>query len=171
MKGLTLLNPWAYLMAMGHKKWETRNWQPTTRGEVAITSSKAFTDAYKAVCLEKSFREVIAPNVSDGDFIYAVNSMPCGSVMCVGQLVEVITSEEWLARHKAGQAGYTDQEKAFGNYEPRRFAWRFENMILLPKMIPCRGKMSIWDLPGSIEAQVREQMQKYEQIKAATAKA
>ena len=55
MKALTLTPPWATLVALGHKRVETRSWRTQSRGPLAIHAAKGFpTSAYQFAQLERS---------------------------------------------------------------------------------------------------------------------
>ncbi len=43
MKAISILQPWASLVALGHKKIETRSWNTKYRGELLIHASKKQT--------------------------------------------------------------------------------------------------------------------------------
>lgn len=45
MKAISIRQPWAYLLANGHKDIENRNWNTKFRGEVLIHASKGMTKA------------------------------------------------------------------------------------------------------------------------------
>ncbi len=40
IRGLTLTKPWATLVALGHKRIETRSWSTVYRGPIAIHAAK-----------------------------------------------------------------------------------------------------------------------------------
>ena len=42
MRALTLTQPWAEAVASGLKVWETRSWQTSYRGPIAIHAAKGF---------------------------------------------------------------------------------------------------------------------------------
>lgn len=44
----------------------------------------------------------------------------------------------------------TEQERAFGNYTPGRFAWLLSNIRALPEAIPARGALSLWNYEGEL---------------------
>lgn len=146
MKALTLLNPWSALMACGAKQWESRSWSSKYRGELAITASKNFTDEDKELCFDGPFC----------DFVPEPSALPCGCVVAVGTLDSILTSEQWMALY--GSKPQFANEEAFGNYSPLRFAWHFVNVRKLPTPVPCRGMQMLWNLPGSVESEVRRQL-------------
>jgi hypothetical protein len=47
MKVISIIQPWATLIAIGEKKFETRSWSTKYRGELAIHASKKID---KAAC-------------------------------------------------------------------------------------------------------------------------
>ena len=42
MKALSLTQPWAELVVLGEKQWETRSWRTSHRGRIAIHAAKKF---------------------------------------------------------------------------------------------------------------------------------
>ena len=53
MKALTLLQPWASLVAIGVKRWETRAWRTSYAGPLAIHASKGFPDDARLLAHEE----------------------------------------------------------------------------------------------------------------------
>lgn len=157
MKALTLLQPFASLIGWTEKVWETRSFKTNFRGEMAITASKTWNADYRRMSFDDPFRAAIKRNSELGyQFEDKLDTMPCGCVVAVGDLTEIITTEKWMELY--GDKPEWANEKAFGNYMPLRYAWHFENVVRLPVPVPCRGLQMVWNLPGSIEAEVRKQM-------------
>src|SRR4051812_15214449 len=98
MRGLTLLQPWGTLMAIGAKRIETRSWDTEYTGLVLIHSSKAFTRRYRELCRREPFRKAI------GDHM-----IPQGCILAVGNLKDV-TRTEWVSRK------ISREEFKFGDY-------------------------------------------------------
>ena len=46
MKAITIIQPWATLIALGEKQFETRSWFTKHRGELAIHAGKRSTAKY-----------------------------------------------------------------------------------------------------------------------------
>lgn len=59
MKGLTLTQPWATLVAIGAKRVETRSWSTNYRGPIAIHAAKGFPPEARALCDEEPFRSCL----------------------------------------------------------------------------------------------------------------
>lgn len=59
MKLLSLWEPWATLMAIGAKRIETRSWDTSYRGWLAIQAAKHFTAEEDTLCWQPPFREAL----------------------------------------------------------------------------------------------------------------
>ena len=59
MKTLTLLQPWATLVALEAKRIETRSWYTTYRGPLAIHAARRMSKAAISLCWEAPFRDVL----------------------------------------------------------------------------------------------------------------
>jgi len=55
MKALTLKEPWASLVVLGAKEYETRSWATKHTGRIAIHVSKTFDAASRRLCLYEPF--------------------------------------------------------------------------------------------------------------------
>ncbi|MGO9372711.1 MAG: ASCH domain-containing protein [Syntrophobacteraceae bacterium] len=126
MKAISLWQPWASLMALGHKKNETRGKYTEYRGPLAIQAAK----------------RIVIPN--DPQFINALQDLglldqefPQGAIVGICDLVEV----ERIGSHFPVN-GY---EYLFGNYTVGRYAWITENMRKVDPPIPCRGYQWLFD--------------------------
>ncbi len=45
----------------------------------------------------------------------------------------------------------TDQERAFGDYSPGRYAWLLADVRALPEPIPAKGALGLWTWDGAID--------------------
>lgn len=59
IKAITLWQPWALLMALKEKEYETRSWMTTYRGPLAIHAAKNFPKDARSLCLRDSFCGVL----------------------------------------------------------------------------------------------------------------
>lgn len=147
MKALTLWQPWASLVARGHKKIETRCWSTKYRGELAIHSaaqrpakwlgSSRFTKEF-----EFELREVLGiDGVCDPSYQVerSVNMMPRGTVLCIVKLVDIVPTSQ--LRDEISQ-----RERVFDNYEDGRYAWFIELLETFEtKPIPAKGNRMLWN--------------------------
>lgn len=136
MKALTLIQPWATLVAIGAKHFETRSWSTRYRGRLAITAAAGFPVKYRWLCDEEWFQAAL---IEEG---YAGPAkLPRGAVLCTCELVAVHSTE--MIRDQL-----TVQERAFGDYSDGRFAWELREVRILPEPIPCKGNRQLWEWDG-----------------------
>jgi activating signal cointegrator 1 len=149
MKAITIKQPWATLIALGEKEFETRSWQTKYRGQLAIHAGKTVD---KEAC---DWSEITTALLKHG--IKSHEDLPTGVVIATANLVEC---------HKitADYYGMYDEEKAgtdkglliegdewwFGDYTEGRYAWELTNVQVLPKSVPAKGKLSLWEWDGEM---------------------
>lgn len=131
MKTLTLWQPWATLIAIDAKHYETRSWPTKYRGPLAIHASLHDMEC-DVVKINSFYREAF-----ERAGIESVKDLPFGKVLCIVDLTDCIRTETVLMLSQA--------EAAFGDYSPCRFAWKLENLRVLPEPIPARGKQGLWE--------------------------
>lgn len=156
MKGLTLTQPWATLIALGAKRIETRSWQTSYRGELAIHAGKGLGEFDSEAelwirCLTDPFRAALTA----GGYANP-GHLPRGKIVAVVNLDSI-----WRLM-AGGIEGFSPQppanELAFGNYAPGRFGFLLTDSRPLPEPIPCRGALSLWEVPAEVQAQIRAQL-------------
>ncbi|MCI0729665.1 MAG: DUF4326 domain-containing protein [Chloroflexi bacterium] len=133
IKTISLWQPWASLVEIGTKLYETRSWGTTYRGPLAIHASKHFGRAEKSLCLEEPFRSCLFAGGYDG-----AEDLPLGCVVAVVELTGIFQTEAIRDR-------LTGQERRFGDYNVGRFAWRLENVRRLPEPVLTRGYQQLFD--------------------------
>ncbi|MBD0333349.1 MAG: ASCH domain-containing protein [Chitinophagaceae bacterium] len=132
MKTLSLLQPWATLVAIGAKKIETRSWYTGHRGELLIHASSG--KAGELICKEEPFNKYIS------DF----NALPFGAIIGKVTLVDVVRIEQLeLSNSRINQLSL--EERAFGDYTLGRYAWLLEDATEFEKPIPVKGSLRLWD--------------------------
>ena len=130
-RALSLTQPWATLVVLGEKLWETRSWRTKYRGPLAIHAAKtvprsaqrfAETDPYYVKTLGK----------------YPIRWMPLGAIIGTVELVE-------CERVEAVTNGVISvKEYAFGDYSPGRWAWQLANPVVFDEPVPWRGALGLW---------------------------
>src|SRR2546430_364372 len=88
MKGLSLTQPWATLVAIGAKCVETRSWSTTYRGLVAIHASKGFPTDCRSLCRRTPFVEALIEAGLDRD-----EQLPRGAIVAVVPIEDCLPSE------------------------------------------------------------------------------
>ncbi|GKX29027.1 hypothetical protein SH1V18_15070 [Vallitalea longa] len=138
-KALTIIQPWATLIAMKAKKIETRSWKTKYRGEIYIHAGKKID---KDFCYEEIAKKVL--NMHG----YNIDNLPTGVVIAKANLIDcakVVDSQEYSALLE-GDKLYTvsNYEFHFGNYELGRYGWILDDIQLIDP-IPAKGQLSIWN--------------------------
>lgn len=162
MKGLTLTQPWATLIAAGAKRIETRSWSTDYRGPLAIHAAKGlgpvggksgFTDQCATPAFSNALGEWFERFGAMRSAERAGWVMPLGAIVATAQLVAVKRIDQRLRAEVLAQA-VTPNEIEFGDYTSGRFAWYLENVKYLEHPIECKGALGLWDIPREISMQI-----------------
>lgn len=164
LRGLSLLEPWATLMAIDAKRIETRGWGTSYRGSLAIQASKKLARDQKELCFDEPFRLAL---VSAG--FGTPTDLPVGCVVAVRELldcIEIPDGEPSQSRLFANESTLIrgvklppdGDEFSFGNYTPGRFAWITRLVHRFTRPIPCVGALGLWTIPGGVRAQIDQQL-------------
>jgi len=156
MKALSIIQPWASLIAVGAKRIETRSWGTGYRGPLVIHASKKFGPDERDYASRGLFLDALEPHyllrpypdLFEGA---VVPELQVGCIVATANLVDCLAmddpfSEDGLADwvHKL-----SEQERAFGLYEPERFGWFFEDIVRLETPVPAKGALGLWEWSGS----------------------
>jgi len=152
MKAISLLQPWATLVAIGAKRIETRSWCTSYRGPLAIHASKSWTKDTVKLAFTDPFKTVLR------DAGYKLSSsLPRGKIIAMCELVsmqEITPSYFFGVRSDWKWVGpdgrqyryeLDDQERIFGDYTPGRYAWLLDNIKRLDQPMPAKGKLGLWE--------------------------
>lgn len=139
MKALTLMQPWATLMAVGAKRIETRSWPTAIRGEVAIHASKTFPRDAIEIARDDPFKTVL---IEAG--IRKLADLPLGAIVAVGDLVDCVPTANLVV-------DLDDDEFEFGNYAAGRYGFVFRGIRMLAHPVPAKGALGFWIVPEEIE--------------------
>ena len=137
MKAITILQPWAWLLAAGKKSCETRSWKTNYRGEILIHAGKKdMTNVMQQTIFEARYME--QAGVFDARII-------TGAIIGKAKLVNCVPIDEEIAGLIRKQH---PDEFAFGDFTPGRYAWVMEEAELFKKPVPATGKQGLWGFPG-----------------------
>ena len=155
MKAITIYQPWASLIAIGAKRYETRVRATNYRGPIAIhAGAKHVLDAIEGVSNEALLKiEEAFPDNPE------LIKLPYGAVIAVAELVECWHLEEhwtpgqngrdlYLVNSQGDKRSWAQnclKEIAFGDYTPGRYAWELANVKPLDKPIPAKGRQDLWN--------------------------
>ena len=163
MKILSLLEPWASLVALGKKKFETRSWKTKHRGRMGIHASKSFRTREKNLILNQPLKGALKnlcfrESALEGDrgkniFAFTPERLPLGAIIATCDLVDIylITETELIQIDPPkGQEPKrlplpTGDEYDFGDYAPGRYAWELADVAILPEPIQAKGRLGLWN--------------------------
>lgn len=138
MKAITIHQPFASLIALGEKRFETRSWATKYRGPLAIHAAKKVD---KEICQQEPFRRVLA------EYGFTVDNLPTGAVIAVCRLVDchkVISVGHNIATLYAdGIPKINGNEYAFGWYAVGRYAWELVDVKPIDP-VPTKGQQGLW---------------------------
>ena len=137
MRALSLLQPWASMVAQGAKQYETRGWATSYRGELAIHASKGFPADCQDLCDQEPFAGVIRAAY------LCARTLPRGAVLCVVRVLDCRNTYD-VARELQRQSG-GERELEFGDFSHGRFAWKLELVETFPEPIYAKGAQGLWE--------------------------
>jgi activating signal cointegrator 1 len=139
-KIITLWQPWATLIALGLKTYETRHWRTYYTGLIVIHAAKRKMDRDGLKLLQ---------TLQDGFELPSAEAIPYGQIVAVALLKNC---------HKIGQETYFDLsgrhinpkdvspiERLCGNWGQGRFAWELSN-VLATEPFPYKGSQGLVDI-------------------------
>lgn len=138
MKVLSLLQPWASLVVMGHKQIETRSWSTKHRGDLLIHASQGKSGG------------TLAHEPPFSKYISSFDALPFGAIIGKVQLDDVLPIEQLFLSH-ASINKLSLEERAFGDYGPGRYAWLLSDPEIFSCPIPARGSLILWEYSGAVE--------------------
>ncbi len=146
MRAFTITQPWASLITIGAKRFETRAWQTTYRGPLAIHAAKGFPSEAQLFTNDPAVSAALAPHFPLSGAPGGTHGpagirerLPRGAVIAVCDLAEILPTTD-----PAVQAAL-DREGPFGDFTPGRYAWRLAGVRPLPTPIPARGALGLWE--------------------------
>lgn len=162
MKALTLTQPYATLVSLGVKRLETRSWQTAYRGPLAIHAAKGFPRWARDLCFTEPFAGALSGLLEHcpPGLLYP---LPLGQIVAVCDLTAIYPTDARVIEIAATNVSFdfeqgmtagevvsfflppAEPELSFGDYSPGRFAWRLENVQVLPEPVPAKGALSLWE--------------------------
>ena len=152
MKAITILQPYASLIACGAKKIETRSWKTSYRGKIAIHAGKN----WPAIVTDKTQRlpESIHLALCWKGGYSRLDDLPMGSVIAIAELVDCqkvcgrislkLGNERGEIAVLENDTRITGYELEFGDLSYGRYAWILANARPI-KPVPAKGKQRLWE--------------------------
>ena len=147
MKAITIMQPFATLIAIRVKHYETRSWSTKYRGDLLIHAGKG-TD-YLSLCYQEPFKSILKHygydecNLPMGKIIAKVTLKDCiqvkNSNICISPTA-ILEDDTIIKNH----------EFIFGDYTEGRYAWKLSDVKLLKNQISAKGQQRIWNYKGDV---------------------
>ena len=142
MKAITILQPWASLIVLGEKSYETRVWETKHTGPLLIHAGKKMHPAQQALLAQEPFKSALAKHgITDQ------RQLPLGKIIGTVHLEKCVPVEELSPPE--GEPVISAQERAFGDYHPGRYAWLLTMPVLSLNPIDYKGKLGIFEVADS----------------------
>ena len=162
MKGLSLWQPWATLVAIGAKRIETRCWSTRIRGDVVIHASKYRSADNVAICGDEPFRSVLQaalfPECVGAVPVAALfEALPRGVLLCICELKDCSPIAGGGARgYLVNGTVASGNEYAFGNYAPGRYGLELGPPRQLVAPVAFKAAQRFFEVPDAILGQTHE---------------
>ncbi|BAZ29971.1 hypothetical protein NIES4074_24190 [Cylindrospermum sp. NIES-4074] len=141
---ISLHQPWASLIALGYKKYETRHWQTSYRGDLLICAAKK-----KSRSQQEFYRQFLFRNCKPYNHPPDWEYLPFGSVVAVCSLTGCLKMhlKNETPPHLIDSINIEDMtqmELDSGCWKSGRYAWRLENIRPLCQPVHIVGRQSLW---------------------------
>ena len=135
MPAITLWQPYASLVAVGAKRYETRHWTPPAHYiGIRIAIHAAVRRPTRADVAHEQARVIAA--LGEG----WPEQVPYGAVLCTVLLTRCRTVSKRQEREvHFFDGGPVHEDDGFGDYAPRRKCWELTDLFTLPRPAPARG--------------------------------
>lgn len=169
MKAITIWQPWATLLPLGIKLYETRSWATSYRGPIAIHAAALKLPQVLKRCFpgeddKRMFLDAIAKGLkgvhTEREIMDFLSGFPTGSVVATARLIGCHKISAWLRspplrygnqrfiRSECGEVFTPSKmELMLGDWTPGRYAWEFADMKPIPP-VPAKGKQGLWEWDG-----------------------
>ncbi|MEK8215535.1 ASCH domain-containing protein [Paenibacillus sp. FSL L8-0463] len=141
MKAITIIQPWATLIAVGEKRFETRSWATKHRGPIAIHAGKKIN---KEACQQEDIQKALARHG------YTVDNLPTGAVVAIATMVfpHQVDEDNGSIAVLSNDESVQGDEIWFGDFSLGRYAWELTNVERLQEPIPAKGQQGLWNWEG-----------------------
>lgn len=151
MKALSVRQPWASLIALEHKQFETRSW--------ALPAAHLNSDQWFALHAAKRWtaRErdcAVADPIGErllkaGVDLASDQPLPLGSIIALFRFGGCFM---------AGRRAVGEFELAVGDYTAGRFAFEIRDVRVLAQPVLASGLLGFWEVPAEAVAEIESQI-------------
>lgn len=138
-KIITLTEPWATLVMLGEKEYETRSWTTAYRGPLGIHAAKGMPRWAREIVATEPFSSVLCERLECKSVEHVLHALDRTRGCILGS-----ANLRFVDRVEKVHEGLNFQERAFGDYSAGRYAWRFDRPERLVAPVPARGALGLW---------------------------
>jgi hypothetical protein len=140
MKAITIWQPYATLIMLGLKQYETRCWGTSYRGPLILHAAKRWDEDRERDCdrVAELLREQTFTAGSLGDEKLRLFYTPMGETL--GKALGIVDLQACSQMHDGG----SDFENQVGSFGPGRFGWKCASPKLFEDPISHQGKQGLW---------------------------
>ncbi len=146
MRGLTLVQPLASLVAIGVKGNETRGWSTSYRGVIAIHAAKEMPGADHPLARLVATSSAIAAEHMERLKMLSP-TLPLGAVVCVATLLDIVRAADVVDSLSA-------HERALGDYGAGRFVFLLGDVLPLEEPYAIRGLQGLWPIEARAASEI-----------------
>lgn len=142
MLAISVRQPFASLILLGHKQIETRNWPTSQRGPILIHASKSIDNLERVTAYRDNIRELL----KKAGF-YSLARMPKGVLLGTVEITNCVPKEECLCNERLRP---TPIDEVCGDWMNEGFAWLLANPNLFPKPIRYPGNLNFFEVHDAV---------------------
>jgi hypothetical protein len=148
MKAITIWQPWASLIMMGAKQFETRSWETKHRGPLAIHAGAS------RHTVDLIYSHPIIRTHYQANQMLDERILPFSAVLGIALLVECFEVQPGVwgemtrmktIRNPPKENWLREDERHLGDFTPGRFAWELRVIEIFRSPIPARGSQGLWN--------------------------
>lgn len=160
VKAISICEPWATLIRLGHKKLETRSWKTSYRGPLLICAAKTivpwehifqlfegndFLTAMRKVGIDSlKYIEKVGWRTA------VLKRMYPGKAIAICNIAGIFKTEHIIRMVQMADRLDHTCEYNYGNYSPGRFAWSLDDIKpIVP--VPVTGKLGLFNVTADIQ--------------------
>jgi hypothetical protein len=149
MKIITLWQPWATLIAIGLKKYETRSWGTSYRGPLLIHAAKRPPRRGEWTPLFDEIERITGQRPNCNDFEFGRIVAICDLRNCFRMVDTKIDDASIPMTGRTYIETKRELERRLGDWQSGRFAWQLDNVRRLS--IPWKGAQGLKDFTAMSE--------------------
>ncbi|UKP01110.1 ASCH domain-containing protein [Nostoc sp. UHCC 0870] len=138
IKAISLHQPWATFIPMGLKKYETRSWHTSYRGQLLICAAKKVSTSQKLThnYLINKYQQLLTQT----DNYLEWQDLPFGCAVTLVDLTACIKMTPQFINQQP------ETEIDTGDWKPGRFAWQLDNIRPIVPPISVIGKQGLFNV-------------------------